>query len=413
MSQTLVKVECLSKKFCRSLKRSLWYGVQDLGKELRGLRHGGNDGLRSDEFWAVKDVSFELKRGECIGLIGRNGAGKSTLLKLLNGLIKPDQGRISMHGRVGALIELNAGFAPILTGRENIYIKGQVLGFSKKEINAKLSAILAFADIGEFIDMPVQNYSSGMKVRLGFAIAAQMEPDVLIIDEVLAVGDIGFKVKCLNRIQELLETSAVIFVSHAMPLVARICTQVIVLEQGRTLLYSADVAQGIDLYYQAFETGEARAHGTGEVEIHSIRCNGQPAGQMPLVAFGGSLTVEAALSVKTECGELGVRMIIWNHDQRPVLDVVAEDYQTYTWANSGSEVLIKAAIPSLHLAAGKHMLAITVIEPRNTRVLCRLDNAMSFVMGHHISTACEIFAAAHFSHEIDQLTLPRGALVSA
>ena len=144
--------------------------------------------LRKDEFWAVRDVSFEVRRGECLGLIGHNGAGKSTLLKMLNSLNRPDSGRITMRGRVGALIELNAGFNPILTGRENIYNQAALLGFSKKETDAKFDAIVDFSEIEEFLDMPVQNYSSGMRVRLGFAVAAQMEPDILLIDEVLAVG---------------------------------------------------------------------------------------------------------------------------------------------------------------------------------------------------------------------------------
>jgi lipopolysaccharide transport system ATP-binding protein len=190
MGEILIKAENVSKKFSKDLKRSLYYGVLDVFSGIKGSDKKRE--LRKDEFWAVRDVSFEVRRGECLGLIGHNGAGKSTLLKMLNGLIKPDEGKITMHGKVGALIELGAGFNPILTGRENIYNNAAVIGFSKKEIDAKFDEIVAFSEIEEFLDMPVQNYSSGMKVRLGFAIAAQMEPDVLIIDEVLAVGDLGF-----------------------------------------------------------------------------------------------------------------------------------------------------------------------------------------------------------------------------
>ncbi|MFC1680370.1 ABC transporter ATP-binding protein [Pseudomonadota bacterium] len=394
---TLIKVEGVSKKFCRSLKKSLWYGLQDLGSELRGRRHGGDGELRPDEFWAVKDVSFELKRGECIGLIGRNGAGKSTLLRMLNGLIKPDQGIMTVRGRVGALIELGAGFNPILTGRENIYVNGQVLGFSKKQVDSKLQAILEFAEIGDFIDMPVQNYSSGMKVRLGFAVAAQMEPDILIIDEVLAVGDIGFKVKCLNRVHELLESSAVIFVSHAMPMVARICTHVMVLNRGQSIFHSSDVAQGIDLYHQAFESGETRAFGSGEVEIKSIKCNGHDPEVIPVVSFGDALNIDVALAVKTDCDKIGLRLVIWNQDQRPVIDVVSEDYQSFTWKNSGVEVLVNVVIPSLHLAGGKHTIVVAVFDPQKTRVLCRMENAVTFIMGHHLSTASDAFLSARFS----------------
>lgn len=226
----LVKVEGLSKKFCKDLKTSLWYGVKDLFAGVTG-RHN-NGALRPKEFWAVKNINFELRRGECLGLIGHNGAGKSTLLKILNGLINPDEGKVTIVGKVGALIELGAGFNLILSGRENIYNNGAVLGFTRAEIDAKLEAIIDFAELREFIDMPVRNYSSGMKVRLGFAVAAQMEPDVLIIDEVLAVGDVSFRAKCYERINELLEKSAIIFVSHSMPQISKICTSAIFMNRG-------------------------------------------------------------------------------------------------------------------------------------------------------------------------------------
>ncbi|WP_242133218.1 ABC transporter ATP-binding protein [Aestuariivivens marinum] len=246
----LVKVEGVSKKFCKDLKKGLWYGVKDL---FSGISRSEKDvTLRPKEFWAVKDVSFELRRGECLGLIGHNGAGKSTLLKILNGLINPDEGRVTIKGRVGALIELGAGFNPILTGRENIYNNGAVLGFSKAEIDAKFQDIIDFAELDEFIDMPIQHYSSGMRVRLGFAVAAQMEPDVLIIDEVLAVGDLGFMLKCFKTIDTILPNTAVIFVSHNMPMVSRICTQTILLKKGIPKYAGSDVANAIDLYYSNF-----------------------------------------------------------------------------------------------------------------------------------------------------------------
>jgi lipopolysaccharide transport system ATP-binding protein len=188
--------------------------------------------LRPGEFWAVRGVSFELRRGECLGLIGRNGAGKTTLLKMLNGLIKPDGGSITMRGRVGALIALGTGFNPILTGRENVYVNGSILGLTKEEIDRKIEGIIEFAEIGEFIDAPVQSYSSGMQVRLGFAVATAMEPDVLILDEVLAVGDAAFQAKCMQRVSMILEKAAVVFVSHQHHLVTRICDRAIWLVNG-------------------------------------------------------------------------------------------------------------------------------------------------------------------------------------
>jgi ABC-type polysaccharide/polyol phosphate transport system ATPase subunit len=233
MSDTLIKVENVSKKFCKNLKRSLWYGIKDLGKELSCLPNNGTDQLRKSEFWAVKDISFELKRGACLGLIGPNGAGKTTLLRILNGLIKPDRGRVEMHGRIGALIALGTGFNPLLTGRENIYVNASVLGVTKKEIDAKLDEIVDFAELSDFIDTPLQNYSSGMQVRLGFAVAANLNPNILLIDEVLAVGDLAFRVKCLNHIQKLLKSGiSVILVSHDLYHIQAVCTYALLIENG-------------------------------------------------------------------------------------------------------------------------------------------------------------------------------------
>ena len=228
----LIKEENVSKKFCKSLKQSMLYGIEDIARDALNLKTTSNE-LRKDEFWAVDDVSFEVRRGECLGIIGRNGAGKSTLLKMLNGIFMPDKGKITVKGKVGALIEVGAGFHPMLTGRENIYVNGAILGMSKKEIDNKFDEIVEFAELEEFIDMPVKHYSSGMYVRLGFSIAAQLKPAILIIDEVLAVGDRRFRLKCLNTLQHRLqEKIAIVFVSHDMPQVINICDKAILLEKG-------------------------------------------------------------------------------------------------------------------------------------------------------------------------------------
>ena len=262
----LVDVRHVSKKFCRDLKRSLWYGIKDVLTELNPWQKAAGSqtssalpnehDLRPGEFWAVHDVSFQLRRGECLGLIGHNGAGKTTLLKILNGLIKPDSGSITMRGRVGALIALGAGFNPILTGRENIYINAAILGLTKKEIDAQMDNIIEFAEIREFIDAPVQSYSSGMQVRLGFAVATAMKPDVLILDEVLAVGDAAFRAKCFKRIGSIARDCAIIFVSHDQSQMARICTQALLMSSGRCL-YHGTTTEAIDQYnaLQAAKSG--------------------------------------------------------------------------------------------------------------------------------------------------------------
>jgi lipopolysaccharide transport system ATP-binding protein len=176
-----------------------------------------SDRLRKNEFWAVNNISFEVRRGETLGIIGPNGAGKTTLLKMLNGIFWPDKGKITVRGKVGALIEVGAGFHPLLTGRENIYINAAILGMTKQEVNEKFDDIVQFADIGDFLDTPVKFYSSGMFVRLGFAIAVHCEPDILLVDEILAVGDVGFQAKCFNKIGELKnQGTAIIYVTHNM-----------------------------------------------------------------------------------------------------------------------------------------------------------------------------------------------------
>lgn len=239
MANPLIRCDRVSKVFCRDLRRSLWYGLSDIANDLAfGLQSHPTSSakdlsLRPEEFLANRDISFEVQRGECVGLVGHNGAGKTTLLKLLNGLIKPDTGRIEMEGRVAALIALGAGFNPILTGRENIYVNGAVLGQSRSTIRRHFDEIVAFSELESFVDSPVRSYSSGMQVRLGFAIATILvTPDILLLDEVLAVGDFSFRSKCLQRIQQICEQAAVVFVSHHETQLAQICNRGILLNQG-------------------------------------------------------------------------------------------------------------------------------------------------------------------------------------
>lgn len=274
MSDVLVRVEGVSKKFCRDLKRSLWYGMRDVGNELIG-RDTDRMALRKDEFWAARDVTLQAARGETLGLIGHNGAGKTTLLRMLNGLIKPDAGYVEMRGRTQALIALGAGFNPVLTGRENVQVNAAVLGISGKELARRFDEIVEFSGIEEFIDMPVQSYSSGMVVRLGFSVAAHLEPDVLLVDEVLAVGDLAFKTKCQMRIEELKNRGvAIIFVSHNLHAVSHVCTRAVTLERGQ-VIYDGDTERAIDAYRDSLTKmnrgleNEIRA-GTGEIRIRQV-----------------------------------------------------------------------------------------------------------------------------------------------
>jgi lipopolysaccharide transport system ATP-binding protein len=210
-----IRSEGVSKKFGLTLRQSMKYGLRDVARKLAG-RSSTSGVLREGEFWAVNDVSFELHGGEALGIMGVNGCGKTTLLRILNGVYAPDTGRIQIRGRVGALIAAGAGFAPMLSGRENVYVNGALLGLTTQEIDGLMDEIIAFSELGQFIDLPVKNYSSGMYVRLGFAIAALSRPDVLLMDEVLAVGDLNFQKKCYDHILQLKrQGTAIILVSHS------------------------------------------------------------------------------------------------------------------------------------------------------------------------------------------------------
>lgn len=367
MSDTLVKVEGVSKKFCRSLKKSLWYGMQDLGNEIIGKRHGGNGELRTDEFWSVNDVSFELRRGECLGLIGPNGAGKSTLLKMLNGLIKPDKGSIEIYGRVGALIELGAGFNPILSGRENIYVNGSVLGLSKQDIDQKLGEIIAFAELEEFIDSPVQNYSSGMKVRLSFAIATQVEPEVLLIDEVLAVGDTGFRSKCYSRLADLVEKCAVIFVSHQMYFVNRLSSSVLLLNRGQKI-FQGTPPQAIAEYNALFEIDRKKVRGDEGANIDNLILLDHNNCVCDTFNWCDRFVVEFDLSVSKKHKEVSLSFTFMGQDSATAAQCHSS-YNSVKIENAYKTNQVRLEIDSLNLNPGVYYLNLIVYDKTDNRQL--------------------------------------------
>jgi len=229
----VLKVESVSKRFSRGeMHDSLRDFIPSLFAKLTGRARAAP--TASKEFWALKDVSFQLNRGEAFGIIGANGAGKSTILKLITGIMKPTSGRIDLNGRLSALIEVGAGFHPDLTGRENIYLNGTILGMRRAEIDRKFDAIVEFSGLADFIDTPVKRYSTGMYARLGFSVAAHVDPDILIVDEVLSVGDIVFQNRCLEKMNDIIRSGAtVIFVSHNLRAIAELCPRSILLEQGK------------------------------------------------------------------------------------------------------------------------------------------------------------------------------------
>lgn len=235
-SDVVLSVKGVSKKFCRDFKQSLLYGIRDITGELFGLRGTSNEKLRKKEFLALNDVSFELRRGEALGLVGKNGSGKSTLLRIIAGLIKPDKGEVRVNGRIAPLIALGAGFNPVLTGRENVYANMSILGLSKEEIHERFDEVIEFAEIADAIDAPVQSYSSGMQARLGFASAIHTDPDILLIDEVLAVGDSKFRAKCFRKLDALRKKQAsFILVSHNSGSILTVCESALYLKSGNVI----------------------------------------------------------------------------------------------------------------------------------------------------------------------------------
>lgn len=360
----LIKVDGISKKFCKSLKRSLLYGARDIAVNCLGKRVDTSS-LRNGEFWSVDSVSFEVKRGECLGLIGPNGAGKSTLLKMLNGIFPPDKGTITVQGRVGALIEIGAGFHPMLTGRENIYIAGAINGLTKKEVDHKFDQIVEFAEIKEFINMPIKFYSSGMYVRLGFAVAAQMRPDVLLIDEVLAVGDVGFRAKCYNYVSDINKQAAVIFVSHSMPQISRICDRVIVLNHGK-IEYDGDVVSGIETYHSLFHPNTVAVAGTGEASVYNFHTSGHETEQnnQSTVSYGEKFSVDMDVEVDRIYPEYILSVNFLSQD----LQLVAQCHSRHCkiqLKNTGARAHVTISIPELLLNPGKYIMSVVIYDKKN------------------------------------------------
>ncbi len=289
MSKTVIKVENLGKKYIIGhQKQERYTALRDVianGVKSILQPNSYNKNIK-EEFWALNDVSFEIKQGDRVGIIGRNGAGKSTLLKILSRITEPSKGRINIKGRVASLLEVGTGFHPELTGRENIFLNGAILGMSKVEIKKKFDEIVAFAEVEKFLDTPVKRYSSGMYVRLAFAVAAHLEPEILVVDEVLAVGDVAFQKKCLGKMEDVAEKEGrtVLFVSHQMAAVRKLCSKGILLCQG-SIEKQGNTDEILDYYLQkssGIQGNEGEIHwqdsnlapGSEEMILKSIRLLG-------------------------------------------------------------------------------------------------------------------------------------------
>jgi lipopolysaccharide transport system ATP-binding protein len=380
MSDFAIKVENLSKLYHIGLKEQVhdtlggalfsWLKkpVSNF-KNLRNLNTSDHSQNEDGLIWALRDVSFEVKHGEVLGIIGCNGAGKSTLLKILSRITEPTKGRAVINGRVGSLLEVGTGFHPELTGRENVYMNGTILGMKKKEIDAKFDEIVDFSGVEKFLDTPIKRYSSGMTVRLAFAVAAHLEPEILIVDEVLAVGDAEFQRKCLGKMQSIStnEGRTVLFVSHNMGAVQSLCTRAIILRQGLKVCDS-NVASAVSEYLSYLTAGAANAFldnpersGDGRARLTSARVlNSQGTATKQLVA-GLPATFEFNYVNPSLIRMADVTMTIYNAFGRPISNFNTRLFPERI-ENLGSRGIIKCYIPENPMPLGQYRVAIALQE---------------------------------------------------
>lgn len=343
--------------------------IQSWFARLRGKKDpnaaaymGQNADFKRGEFWALSNITFSVRKGEVIGIIGRNGAGKSTMLKLLSRITAPTKGQICFNGRIASLLEVGTGFHPELTGRENIFLNGAILGMSKREILSKFDEIVEFAGIQDFVDTPVKRYSSGMYVRLAFAVAAHLDADIMVVDEVLAVGDIEFQKKCLGRMESISKQSGrtILFVSHNMAAISALCNRVIYLRQGK-VEYDGPTQQGIDRYLkdslELVETSLAdRPDRVGEGNIRFLSTWTEDTEGRPKDLFlsGESLVIAARIAVSASVVGKKLSAAFQLHDPS---DYVITDLNTKSLAlefpiERAGEIIIRCRLPRLPLASG-------------------------------------------------------------
>ena len=394
MSATVrVDVTGVGKKFCRSLKRSMIYGLRDMMGHVVG-RPADPGRLRPEEFWALEEVTFSLGKGESFGIIGPNGSGKTTLLKMLNGIFMPDKGRIRIQGRVGALIQVGAGFHPMLSGRENIYVNGSILGMTRREIDERLQEIIRFADIGAFLDTPVKYYSSGMYVRLGFAIAVHCRPDILLIDEILAVGDSDFQMKCYRKMNEIKKRgTTIVLVSHNEYTIREETDRCLYLDRGQRR-FLGNTEEGINLYIR--DTLERQARATDKqrqtrpddedkaARILGLRFLNARGEEVSFLPTGETLVLEVPCEVRRPL-------------TKPIFSVnFYGEGQFFYCANSHYEGVVfsrlepgrwraRVTIPACHLPVHHYVCSVVIAEENESNLVDWHNMAYSFCVGRALN----------------------------
>lgn len=384
MSDPIIRIENLSKRYTlgrQSQNGARYRTLRDtLSESARNLFQRNGHAAATEEFWALKDVSFEVQPGEVVGIIGRNGAGKSTLLKILSRITEPTEGRIKIKGRVASLLEVGTGFHPELTGRENIFLNGAILGMGRVEIKAKFDEIVAFAEVEKFLDTPVKRYSSGMYVRLAFAVAAHLEPEILVVDEVLAVGDAQFQKKCLGKMEDIADCGrTVLIVSHQLGVVAQLCARAIMLDAGRLIDYGP-ARKVIEAY---LESGMGKAAGfvaravseTSEMPILSARTStlaGQAASRF---THEDAIVVTITCRVNRWVTGTEVRLVIRDDRGRTVFTTDAElDPRK---AEAAPTISAKAIIPGNFLRPNGYVATLATFVPHQV-IFDLINDALTF-----------------------------------
>jgi lipopolysaccharide transport system ATP-binding protein len=326
--------------------------------------------------WALRDINYSVKPGECVGIIGNNGAGKSTLLKILSRITDPTEGFVNVRGRIASLLEVGTGFHPELTGRENIYMSAAILGMTRAEIRARFDQIVAFAEIDQFLDTPLKRYSSGMQVRLGFAVAAHLDPEILIIDEVLAVGDMAFQKKCLGRIDEFGRSGrTVLFVSHNMAVVQNLCTKAIVMREGR-IIFAGDTRSAVN-HYVNFVSTQNESNGSHVVDLTSAlgrwaRCiptlrklevyTGDASPCNGFVAIGASLKLVVTFRLAPPTPDFEIRLNLVDIFGQIIFHACSGFEPHRSWGASSGEQTISCEIRSLQLTPGEYRIDLAIMN---------------------------------------------------
>lgn len=363
-NQTALKIENIKKKYVIKHVTKKPDDKRERAKlALYNLTHPKQANQKED-FWALNGVNFEVKQGEKVGIIGKNGAGKSTLLKVISRITEPTDGKIEFYGKISSMLEVGTGFNRELTGRENIYLNGAILGMTRAEIDAKFDDILEFSEVGKFIDTPVKRYSSGMFVRLAFAVASHLEPDILLVDEVLAVGDTRFQKKCIQKMRSIADSGkTILFVSHQMNTIRQLCDRVIVLKEGK-VIYDGEVEGGIRLYnseaymekrnhYEYKDLARLPGYNLDKAEILSLDILHNES-----CIYEADEPIDFKLKLKTKVpniGDLSFRMLIWQADETPIETAFTK---TFANINDVGEYEVEATIRNHNLAPGLYKLTL-------------------------------------------------------